>query len=189
MILDIIVVLLLVSGLVGGFRIGFIKQTVQAGSLILAFIVAMYYFQDLGNLIVRAINGLQIKLAIQWVYVIDMVAFICLFSLTQVVYVKIGKHLNGLTRVPGLHLGDELLGSLMGMVTRYLVIFFVLNILIVFPISWVQNQYRESSISQTIVKKTPIISKWQAKHLITHSASKQNLAVLEVGVATDEMAK
>ncbi len=186
MILDIIVILILISGLIRGYRIGLIKQSVQAGSLILAFIVAMYYFQPLGNLMIKLLKQLQLKPDIQWLYVSDIIAFVLLFSITQAVYTSLGKHLNGVTRLPGLHLGDELLGSVMGLLTRYLVTFFLLNILILFPMSWLQDQYHESTISQTIVKKTPIISEWQSRHLITHSRAKQKS---ELGVINNEMAK
>lgn len=158
MILDIIIIALLIGGLVNGYRAGFITQSVRIVSLILSFMVAIYYFQPAANLSIALVKKLGVTPSIQWIYIADIVAFVVLFAVTHTVYLVLGGHLNGIAKIPGFHLGNALLGSVVGGLTQYLIIFFVLNMLIVFPISWLQNQYQQSSISQTIVKKTPVLS-------------------------------
>ncbi|EEI70849.1 CvpA family protein [Lentilactobacillus hilgardii] len=163
LILDLIIIVLLIGGLISGYRAGFINQSVRIVSLILSFMVAIYYFQPTANIMINIAKKIGFAPGIQWLYVSDIVAFVLLFALTHAVYIMLGSHLNGIAKVPGFHLGNSLLGSVIGGITQYLIIFFVLNILIVFPISWVQDQYQESQISQTIVKKTPILSKRESR--------------------------
>ncbi|GHP15016.1 hypothetical protein YK48G_24410 [Lentilactobacillus fungorum] len=175
MILDIIVILILISGLVSGFRLGFIHQSIRAGALILALIVALYYFQPLANLVITGLKQLRWQPDIQWTYVFDLIAFIFLFSVTNAVYLGLGRYLNVAAKLPIFHVGDELLGALMGVVTHYLIVFFVLSALIVLPVSWFQTQYHESQISQMIVKKTPLISDWQSQQgWMNNAASHSN---------------
>jgi uncharacterized membrane protein required for colicin V production len=86
----------------------------------------------------------------------------------------LGRALNAVVKLPVLHLGNQLLGSVIGVVAQYLIIFFVLNVLILFPINWFQTQYQDSGISQTIVKKTPVLSQHAGRVITTHHAAVNN---------------
>ncbi|WP_369404686.1 CvpA family protein [Secundilactobacillus odoratitofui] len=82
----------------------------------------------------------------------------------------VGRDLNLITRLPLIHSVNALLGAATSFIVRYLLIFLILNILLLFPSQWVQQQYQVSSIAQSIVKKTPVMSKqlmkqWQAQQV------------------------
>ncbi|MFT8907283.1 MAG: CvpA family protein [Lentilactobacillus diolivorans] len=170
MVLSLLILILLVGGLMSGYRAGLITQSVRIISLILSFIVAFYYFQPAANLVMTVVKRLGAEPNLQWIYIIDIIAFVFLFGLTHTVYLMLGNHLNGIAKVPGFHIGNAILGSAVGLLTQYLVIFFVLNILVVFPINWIQDQYRQSDISQTIVKKTPVLSGQFSRNLIKNKS-------------------
>lgn len=53
MILDLIIIVLLIGGLISGYRAGFINQSVRIVSLILSFMVAIYYFQPTANIMIN----------------------------------------------------------------------------------------------------------------------------------------
>ncbi|KRM43043.1 CvpA family protein [Lentilactobacillus parafarraginis] len=174
MILSLIVIACLIGGVVSGFRRGFVSQSVSIVSLILAFIVAIYYFQSTANYVIDFIKKFNGDVGVQWLYVTDIIAFVVLFSLTRSVYLMLGRALNAVVKLPVLHLGNQLLGSVIGVVAQYLIIFFVLNVLILFPINWFQTQYQDSGISQTIVKKTPVLSQHAGRVITTHHAAVNN---------------
>lgn len=187
MILDIIILLLLVGGLISGYRAGLITQSVRIISLILAFVVAIYYFQATANMAINLAKKLGLTPGIQWLYVADIIAFVLLFAMTHAVYLMLGSYLNELAKIPGFHLGNALLGSLIGAVTQYLIVFFVLNCLIAFPISWVQTQYRSSQLSQWIVKETPVLSKHVTKSAIQSENDRTVVVLMHREAPTNEM--
>ncbi|KRO04270.1 hypothetical protein IV54_GL001518 [Levilactobacillus paucivorans] len=49
-------------------------------------------------------------------------------------------------------------GGLINLVVRYVVIFLVLNLLILLPMTTFQNSYQASPVAQWIVKETPLLS-------------------------------
>lgn len=160
MILGLTILIILMGGLVVGFHQGFISQFVQIIALFLAFIFAIYYFQTLSELIIQLTRKvLKISMDVQWIYIINILAFSLMFSVSYWIYLAIGSLLGSLTNLPIINFTNSLLGAMIGGLKRYLLIFFLLNILLATPITWFKQQYQEIPILQTIVKNTPILSK------------------------------
>lgn len=157
MILSVGVIAILILGLVWGFHTGFVLQLITL--LVYAFsgLIAIGLSTPTASFLYglyRAVQPATTTIPRLWI----VIAFGVIFIIASLLLWRLGRILNLITKLPVIHFLNGVLGAFVGLVVRYLLVFIILNILILIPSTWIQQQYHASSLSQTIVTQTPVIS-------------------------------
>ena len=112
--LDILLLILLSVGFVGGLFSGAVKQVVSLTAFVLGFVVACLYYQRLGDWLTGVLSSATLSQA---------VAFVLLWAVVPIVANLVsGLVTKALNLVPVLGLLNRLLGGLLGMVKYGLVL-------------------------------------------------------------------
>ncbi|ATH95469.1 membrane protein [Bacillus glycinifermentans] len=164
--LDIIIIVLLLSGLFIGLKRGFIRQFIRLVTFIAAIAVAGIYYRDLapklswipspdftgGQSALTFING-----SIENAYY-NMIAFLILFFLTIILLRIAASFLDAVAQIPVLKQINQIFGAVLGFAEIYLFIFIVLFVGSLLPIDVLQNMMAHSVLADVIVNKTPYLS-------------------------------
>ncbi|ARK23692.1 hypothetical protein SporoP37_02610 [Sporosarcina sp. P37] len=166
--IDLLIILLLVSGLIAGFRRGLIVQLIHMFGLILALIVAYKYYKPLAEKLILWIPypGATAADSLSWKFEhldLDMtfyhlIAFILLFVGVKLVLQLIGSMLDFLKHIPVFGFAARLVGAGLGFVEFYIIIFFLLSVLAMLPVEVIQNSLGHSLLAKAMFEHTPIIS-------------------------------
>ncbi|GAX01022.1 CvpA family protein [Secundilactobacillus silagei] len=151
------IIIILALGLISGYRRGFVSVLMSLIAYILAWIVAAIFSQTLAQFLFHTFTS--VNTAVPMPRMLSGIVFTVLFGLTYSVIRHLGRDLNLITRLPVIHTVNALAGAAINFIVRYLLLFLVLNILLLFPNQWIQTQYQTSPVAQKIVKKTPVMSK------------------------------
>lgn len=165
--LDIILLIILISGFLIGLKRGFIMQLVHLIGFVAAYIVAYVYYDDLAPKLELWIpypasnNGsvsfLLDSISLEQAYY-NAIAFAILFFATKIILQILGSMLDFLAHLPLLHTVNRWLGGLLGFVEVYLIVFILLYVAALVPIETFQTYYEHSWIAQGMVKNTPVFS-------------------------------
>ncbi|ARK20528.1 hypothetical protein CSV69_01595 [Sporosarcina sp. P26b] len=166
--IDLLIILLLVGGLIAGFRRGFIVQLIHMFGLILSVIVAYKFYKPLAEKLILWIPypGATAADALSWTFEnLDMdmtfyrlIAFILIFVGMKLILQLIGSMLDFLKHLPILGFGARLIGAALGFIEFYVLIFFALSLLAMLPIEVIQNSLSHSMLAKAMFEHTPIIS-------------------------------
>ncbi|TGA99627.1 CvpA family protein [Sporolactobacillus shoreae] len=167
--LNIIILVLLASGFFMGFKRGLVLQLVHLAGFVIAYIVAFMYYKQLTPTIKlwvpfptsAAQSGTFSFLGhldLQSAYY-QAIAFLILFIATKIVLTIIGHMLDFLAELPLIRSVNHLAGGLFGFVEFYLVVFILLYVGALTPISGLQSSIDGSSLAQSIIGSTPVFSK------------------------------
>ncbi|MCW1929226.1 CvpA family protein [Bhargavaea beijingensis] len=166
--LDLIILIVLLAGLVAGYKRGLIVQLLHMTSIIIALIVAWKYYKPLAEKFVlwipypavEAGNSLRISFGS-----IDfdetfyrLLAFVFIFLTVKLVLHLIASALDFLKYLPVLGSVNSFAGAALGFLEFYLILFFILYIVAMVPVAAVQSMIDSSLFSGAILKHTPIIS-------------------------------
>ncbi|GAX08890.1 colicin V production protein [Secundilactobacillus silagincola] len=162
------IIIILALGLISGYQRGFVAVVISLLAYIVAWVVATIFSQTLANFLFHAFTSSN-SVTVPVPRMLSGLVFFVLFSFAYSVIRRIGRDLNLITRLPLIHSVNALIGAALNFIVRYLLIFLVLNILLLFPNEWIQSQYQASPVAQNIVKNTPVMSKqliqsWQQHH-------------------------
>lgn len=175
---DIILLLLLIFGFFIGLKRGFILQLFHLVGFIVAFILAVLYYDQLAAKLALWIpypelsdesawadflQGLPLEIAFY-----NAIAFAIIFFAVKIVLQIIASMLDFVAELPILHSVNKLLGGILGFVEIYLIIFVILYILALTPLSTVQTWINDSGIAMFIVEHTPILSEKIKELWFTH---------------------
>lgn len=164
-IVDIIIIILILFGAIGGFKAGVIKKTTDfVGTfviLILAFYlknylsVIMYENLPFFNLfgIVKGIDSLNILL---YEIIAFAIVFIALLFLLKVILMLTGLIEKILKATVILSIPSKLLGIIVGAIESYVYIFIVL-VIVTLPIFYAPF-VKESKVANFMLSETPILS-------------------------------
>ncbi len=169
MMLNLIILILLASGFFMGFRRGLVLQLVHLAGFIIAYIVAFLYYRQLAPTVrlwipfpTSAANSGTFSFLgttdLQSAYY-QAIAFLILFLATKIILTIIGHMLDFLAELPILRSVNHLTGGLFGFAELYLIVFILLFVGALTPISWVQSSIHGSSLAQAIIGHTPGFSK------------------------------
>lgn len=163
------IIIILALGLISGYRSGFVTVVMSLLAYIIAWLLATVFSQKLAEILFSTFTSVNTS-TVAMPRMLTGTVFFVLFSICYTLVRHVGRDLNLITRLPLIHSVNALLGAATSFIVRYLLIFLILNILLLFPSQWVQQQYQVSSIAQSIVKKTPVMSKqlmkqWQAQQV------------------------
>ncbi|AXH99391.1 CvpA family protein [Sporosarcina sp. PTS2304] len=166
--IDLLLVVLLVGGLITGFRRGLVVQIIHMFGLILSIYVAYKYYKPLADKLVLWIPypGATAGESLTWTFEhldLDMtfyrlIAFIFIFVAAKLVLQLIGSMLDFLKHLPVLGFGARILGAGFGFIEFYLILFFLLSALVMLPIEVIQNSLDKSLLAKAMFEHTPIIS-------------------------------
>lgn len=156
-----LIIIILALGLIQGYHSGFVAVFIHLVAYVLAWIIAMLFANKLAD-VAYSLYTAKIGTGSQFFTVpraLTGTIFFALFSVTYGIIRHIGKDLNMITKLPVVHLTNALLGAATSFLLRYLLIFLLLNVITLFPSTWIQHQYQTSVIAQQMVKQTPLMSK------------------------------
>lgn len=166
--IDLLIILLLVGGLIAGFRRGFIVQLIHMLGLIVSVIVAYKFYKPFAEKLILWIPypGATAADTLSWTFEnldLDMtfyrlIAFILIFVGMKLVLQLVGSMLDFIKHIPILGFGARLVGAGLGFIEFYVIIFFVLSLLVMLPVEVIQNSIGHSLLAKTIFEHTPIIS-------------------------------
>ncbi|GAX00350.1 CvpA family protein [Secundilactobacillus mixtipabuli] len=160
------IIIILALGLMSGYRRGFVSVVMSLLAYIIAWLIATIFSQALAEFLFHAFTSSNSAM-IPIPRMLSGGVFFVLFGLAYSIVRRIGRDMNMITRLPVIHSVNALVGAFLNFIVRYLLIFLVLNLLLLFPNQWIQTQYQDSPIAQNIVKNTPVMSKefiqmWQS---------------------------
>jgi uncharacterized membrane protein required for colicin V production len=153
--------------LIGYFR-GFIAQIVSIAGMILAYLVAFYFYKDIAPLLKNAISlptyqnyqkyefivkGLKLD-----TYILNAIAFALLFFGVKLALVIIGRALNLLAKTPGLNAVNRWSGALLGLAEALLIVIIAVNVMTIIPSDGNQKLLSSSSIAPYLINELPHVA-------------------------------
>lgn len=166
--LDLIMLVLFISGIFIGLRRGFILQFIHLTSFIIAFVVAKMYMGDLAEKLILWVpypsfsGDTPIEMIFNNGNLEDAyyrgIAFLTIFFAVKIVLQIIGSMLDFIAHLPILKQFNSLAGGFLGFLEVYLLAFIVLYFAALVPIESIQTALHNSVLAENIVKHTPILS-------------------------------
>ncbi|OCT10796.1 CvpA family protein [Paenibacillus pectinilyticus] len=153
--------------LIGYFR-GFIAQIVSIAGMILAYLVAFYFYKDVAPLLKNAISlptyqnyhkyefivkGLNVD-----TYILNAIAFALLFFGVKLALIIIGRALNILAKTPGLNAINRWSGACLGLAEALLIIVIAVNVMTIIPSDGSQKLLKSSSIAPYLINELPQVA-------------------------------
>lgn len=169
MLLNLIILILLASGFFMGFRRGLVLQLIHLAGFVIAYIIAFLYYKQLAPTVKlwipfptsAAQSGTFSFLGnmnLQSAYY-QAISFLILFLATKIILTILGHMLDFLAELPIIRSINHLSGGLFGFAELYLIIFILLFVGALTPVSWIQQSISGSSLAQAIIGHTPGFSK------------------------------
>ncbi|MCO7175973.1 CvpA family protein [Sporolactobacillus kofuensis] len=169
MLLNLILLVILVSGFFMGFRRGLILQLVHLAGFVVAYIIAMMYVKPLAGTLKFWIpfpTSAQQSDMFQFLGNMDLqtayyraIAFVILFLAVKIILNIFGSMLNFLAELPIVRSVNHLSGGLFGFIEVYLIVFFLLFAGSLTPVGEIQSAIHQSSLAQSMIAHTPVFSK------------------------------
>lgn len=166
-IFDIGILVILIMFFIVGWKKGVIKETVSLVGLIVIFVVAFTFKEEIGNVLCKYLpfftfEGNIKDLVSLNILIYQMIGFIVIYSVLYAVYQIILK-ISGISQkivnwTLILALPSKLAGAIIGLVEGYLIVSALLLVAIV-PLKD-HELIRESKLTNFVVYKTPIISNY-----------------------------
>ncbi|WP_125573465.1 CvpA family protein [Levilactobacillus huananensis] len=163
--LSLIIIVLLVLGFHRGYRRGLLRQILNTIGYFVVWIVARLLSRPLAAGIGKFVGDLSLDSSASVAtasqsssFFLNGLAFSAILTVGFFIVHRIIEMVNKATKLPVIHQVNGLGGGLINLVVRYVVIFLVLNLLILLPMTTFQNSYQASPVAQWIVKETPLLS-------------------------------
>lgn len=163
-----ILIFLLIVGVLVGLRRGFILQVLHLTGFIIAFIVAATYYDDVASKLELWIPYPELMSDSSWAVFLESlpleaayynaIAFGVLFFVTKILLQIIATMLDFVADLPILRIFNSWLGAILGFIEVYLLLFIVLYILALAPVSFIQEYIDGSLIATNIIENTPVLS-------------------------------
>lgn len=165
---DFIIVVILIFGFLIGLKRGFILQLFHLLGFIIAFIVAVKYYDVLGERLALWIPYPELSSDNSWADFLqalplengfyNAIAFVIIFFVVKIILQIIASMLDFVASLPILHSVNKLFGAILGFVEIYLILFLILYILALTPIGGIQSWMNDSSIALFMIEHTPYLS-------------------------------
>ncbi|WP_070121731.1 CvpA family protein [Bacillus marinisedimentorum] len=179
--LDLILLIVLISGFVVGLRRGFILQLVYLTGFIVAFVVAYLYFDDLAPHLKLWVpypalpEGSSMQLFLDNIHIeaayYRAIAFAVLFFGTKIIMHIIGAMFDFLADLPVLRTFNGWLGGALGFIEVYLIAFILLYLAAFMQVEFIQQALGDSILAQVIVEHTPGLSRLITNLWVEHIAT------------------
>lgn len=166
--LDIIIIILLLGGLITGFRRGLLVQVLHMTGFIISFIVAYAYYKQLAEKFVLWIPypGVTAKSQLSWSFgeldldqtFYRLLAFILIFFIVKFLLQLFVSMFDFLKHLPILGFISRFFGAALGFIEFYIIILLLVGMIALLPIGFIQNLIDSSILAKTMFEHTPIIS-------------------------------
>ncbi|OGX68077.1 MAG: hypothetical protein A2189_08365 [Paenibacillus sp. RIFOXYA1_FULL_44_5] len=166
--IDLICLIVLVIYTIRGFVRGLIRQMVSAASFFIAVFAAYRYFAALAPIVKSYIplpaffhdtsystfiNQLDFPM-----YFYNAIAFFLIFFSVRLAIVIVGSLLHFASKVPGIHIADQLLGALLAFAEMFLLMIVVFHVLIIVPSPKLQLLLKQSYASDFFLHHVSVLS-------------------------------
>lgn len=164
-IIDITIMLLLIMFALIGWKQGIIKETVSCVGIIIIFIVAFTFKEEIGNILCKYLPFFKFSGNIEGlislnIFIYQLIGFlliyIVLFSAYQLILTLSGILQKIVNMTIILALPSKLGGAIVGVLKGYIIIFAILMVILV-PLKDFE-MISESKMINNIVHKTPLLS-------------------------------
>lgn len=166
-IFDIGIILILIMSFIVGFKKGIIKEAVSFIGIVLVLVLSFSFKSLLGNFFCKVLPFITFAGNVKGITALNilfyqLLAFLILYIVLTGVYsfiLKVSKFLQKIINFTiVLWLPSSIGGGIIGLLSGYLTIFVVL-LLILIPFKD-NTMFKESTMINTIMNKTPIIAKY-----------------------------
>ena len=165
---DLALAVILLFGFLIGLRRGFILQLIHLAGFAAAFIAAYLYYDELAPKLdlwipypsLGNVEGLKLFLGAEGIEsaYYNAIAFSIIFFGARILLQMVGSMLDFVAYLPILKQLNRWGGALLGFAEVYLIIFILLYIAALLPVSNVQSLMDSSILAELIVKQTPFLS-------------------------------
>ncbi|MFD1362202.1 CvpA family protein [Lentibacillus salinarum] len=165
---DFVLIVLLIFGFLIGLKRGFILQAFHLIGFMAAFILAALYYDELAPQLALWIPYPDLDSDSAWADFLEAlpvegafynaIAFAIIFFAVKILLQIMASMLDFVAELPILRSVNKLLGAALGFVEIYLLIFIVLYILALTPLTEIQAWINDSSIALYIIEHTPFLS-------------------------------
>ena len=165
--IDIVIILLLIMFGVVGWKQGIIKEAVQLIGMIIILVIAFMFKGELGNIFCKWLpffnfNGSPLEgMTTLNILLYQVLGFVIIFTVLYAIYTIILKLSGVFQKILDwtiiLLIPSKIGGLIIGLLEGYILLFVLLLIITGLPASYTSN-FTNSSLVNTIVYKTPILS-------------------------------
>ncbi|OLF70488.1 CvpA family protein [Loigolactobacillus backii] len=166
MLLTIIIVVLLGLAIYRGLHRGLIVELLYSLGYIAVFIFARMTYQTVGVALANLTGTTTTNFGLA-----NSIAFLLLTAIGWMLIHFIARLSRYITFLPVIHQANGLAGGIVGFVITYLMVFVVLCIGALLPVQSFQNQLQESTVAQTILTKTPVLTSNLLQRYLGHTDS------------------
>lgn len=166
--LDIIILVLLIAGLVTGFKRGLIVQLIHMTGFIIALIVAYIYYKPLAEKFVLWIPYPAVDANSMLTFAMDtldldrtfyqLIAFAVIFFAVKFALQLVASMFDFLKFLPVLGWISKFAGAFLGFIEFYFILFVILYIMAMLPLGVLQNLVEGSVFAGLMLEHTPVLS-------------------------------
>ncbi|GGB03764.1 CvpA family protein [Macrococcus hajekii] len=164
--IDIILLFFLLLGSIIGLRRGFILQSMHLIGTIGALVIARLFYQPLADKLQLIVPYPSVaetsKVLINWQDAehafYNIISFIFLFMASKVLLQMVATVFDYIAQLPLLKQLNKSLGTLLGFIESYLVLFIVFFFIAMIPAPVIQGRIQSSHLARMIIEYTPILS-------------------------------
>lgn len=166
--LDILIIILLLGGLITGFRRGLIVQLIHMTGFIIALIVAFSYYKTLAKKFVLWIPYPGVTASSKLSFAVEqldldetfyrLLAFVLIFLIVKFILQLFASMLDFLKYLPVLGFISRIAGAALGFVESYILIFLVLYVAAMLPMDFIQGILGKSKLAGAMFEHTPLLS-------------------------------
>lgn len=167
--LSLIILALLFLGFLIGLKRGFVMQVFHLINYIISFIIAVIYYDKLSEKLALWIPYPELSSDTSWALFLqtlplenafyNAVSFAIIFFTVKIILHIIASMLDFIAEMPILRSVNKLFGAGLGFLEMYLILFILLFILALTPLSSIQDWIEHSFVAKLMIEYTPIFSK------------------------------
>ena len=156
-IVDAVLIIILIIGILDGFRLGAIRSVVGFFGTILVFFLSWILKTPLANVLIKTLPQLGGNSAIS-VLIYHILSFIILLIIFSIIYRVVLKLSNVVEKFMDatiiLGFVSRIIGGVFGLIKMYIFLFIVLFIISIFNFSFMNS----SKVNRFILNKTPLLA-------------------------------
>jgi len=166
--LDLLIVFLLLGGLITGFRRGLIVQLIHMTAFIISLVVAYTYYKQLAEKFVLWIPypgvtaDSKLKMIVGELDLDEtfyrLLSFVLIFIVAKFALQLIASMFDFLKYLPVLGFLARITGALFGFIEFYIIIFFIISLLVMLPVDFIQGLIDKSILTAAMFDHTPLLS-------------------------------
>lgn len=165
--LDLIIIIILIGSFIRGFQLGLIRQLIKLLGFFIAIFMAYRFSGELAPYLQEYIPAFEFKETSLFYFsqvfnlqnmFYNAIAFFLIFIITKFILQIGGSILNQIANLPVLATVNRLSGALIGLLQAILIVVIIIHVISVMPWQEMQIYVEGSSISEYLMKLTPILT-------------------------------